>query len=218
MSATIRVLLVDDHASFRQALAFMLDREPDITVVAQAGSVAEARPLLADVDVAVVDLDLPDGNGIDLIRELRVGAPEALALVLTAGEGRAVLALALEAGASGVLHKSVRIPEIVDAVRRVGAGEQLLSSREIIEMLRLAGQYREQNREAQLVLDRLTPRERDVLQALADGLNDKEIAQRLHISDTTARTHMVNILGKLQVGSRLQALVFALRHGVVTID
>lgn len=218
MNPPIRVLLVEDHASFRQALAFMLEREPDITVVGQAGTLAEARALLAGVDVGLFDLDLPDGNGSDLIRELRAGNPAAVALALTASEGQQDLARAVAMGAAGVLHKSARIAEIIDAVRRASAGEQLLSPREIIEMLHLANQHREQNHDARVALGRLTPREREVLQALADGLNDKEIAQRLHISVETARTHMVNILGKLGVDSRLQALVFAVRHGAVTID
>jgi len=213
----IRVLLVDDHASFRQPLAFMLEREPEITVVAQAGSLAEARAALEGVDVAIVDLDLPDGNGVDLVRALRAANPNGMVLILSGSNDRALFARAVEEGASGVMNKSSRIAEIVEAVQRLGAGESLLSPREVIEMLRFAGRHREENQTAQQTLQRLTPREREVLQALADGLNDKEIAQRLHVSTETARTHMVNVLRKLDVDSRLQALVFAVRHGAVTI-
>ncbi len=214
----IRVLLVDDHASFRQPLAFMMDREPDFTVVAHAGSLAEARRVLQGVDVALVDLELPDGNGVDIIRELRAANPQGMVLVLSAVTDRVQHAQAVEAGAAGVVHKSARISEIIDAVRRLSQGEHLLSPGEVIEMLRLVGEQRERGREAQSALARLTRREREVLQALADGLNDKEIAERLQISAETARTHMVNILAKLGVDSRLQALVFAIRHGAVTID
>jgi DNA-binding NarL/FixJ family response regulator len=96
-------------------------------------------------------------------------------------------------------------------------GEQLLELSEVVELLRIAGRRREQDRSAQVVISRLTRREREVLQALADGLNDREIAERLHISTETVRTHMVNILRKLGVDSRLQALVFAARHGIVKI-
>ncbi len=213
----IRVLLIDDHASFRQPLAFMMNLEPDMQVVAQAGSLAEARRVLKDVDVAVVDLDLPDGSGVDLVGELRTANPHGSVLVLTASVVRLQLARAVEAGAAGVMNKSARIDEIIDAVRRLSAGETLLSTAEVIEMLRFIGQQRDQGREAQAALARLTKREREVLQALADGLNDKEIADHLHIATETARTHMVNILGKLGVDSRLQALVFAVRHGAVTI-
>ncbi len=214
----IRVLLVDDHLSFREAMAIVFGLQPDITVVAQAGSLAEARDVLADVDVAVVDLGLPDGSGLDLIGELRAVNPQGAVLVLTASSDRTQFARAVEAGAAGVLHKSTPLHELVGAVRRLTAGEQLLSVSEVLELLRLAGQQRRQDRDAGLALRGLTPREREVLQLLTEGLNDKEIAQRLHVSPQTARTHMENILNKLGVNSRLQALVFALRHGVVTLD
>ncbi len=211
------VLLIDDHASFRQPLAFMLEREPDIKVIAQAGSLTEARPLLGNVDIAIVDLHLPDGSGVEIIRELRAVNRNGIAMVLTAATDQLLIARAIEAGASGVVHKSARITDIISAIRRLSQGEQLLSPVEMIEMLRLVGEQRERGRDAQAALARLTKRERDVLQALADGLNDKEIAERLHISTETARTHMVNILAKLGVDSRLQALVFAVRNGAITI-
>ncbi|HEU4793334.1 MAG TPA: response regulator transcription factor [Nitrolancea sp.] len=215
----IRILLVDDHASFRQPLAFMLNREPDFTVVAQAGSLDEARGLLnEEIDVAVVDLVLPDGNGATLVRDLRAANSHSQVLVLTASVDRRDLARAVEAGASGVMNKSAAIEEIISAIRGLSGGEQLMSPRELVDLLRLAVQQREEDRDAELALGRLTPREREVLQALAEGLNDREIGQQLHVSTETVRTHMVNILGKLGVESRLQALVYALRHGAVTID
>ena len=214
----IRVLLVDDHASFRQPLAFMLEREPDITVVGQAGTLAEARGLLHGVDIAVIDLALPDGNGIQVIKELHGASAQSQALVLTGRGAPVEYARAVEAGAAGVLQKSVGISDIIGAVRRLHAGESLLSPQETIAMLRLAARQRERDREALAAARRLTPREREVLQGLAAGLGDREIAQRLYISTETARTHMVNILAKLGVESRLQALVFAVRHGLVTIE
>ena len=216
----IHVLLVDDHASFRQPLTFMMERESDFEVVAQAGSLAEGRRVLEQVqaiDVAVVDLHLPDGNGVDLIRDLRAANPQAKALTLTASSDRREYARAVEAGAEGVAHKSVGICEIIDLVRRLSRGEQILSTAEVIALLRLEGEEREQNRIAQAALGRLTQRELEVLQSLAEGLNDKQIAERLHISSETSRTHMVNILRKLGLESRLQALVFAVRHGAVSI-
>jgi RNA polymerase sigma factor (sigma-70 family) len=213
----IRVLVVDDHASFRQPLAFMLERQPDLTVVAQAGTVAEARTKLARVDVAIVDLGLPDGDGIDIVREVRAANPHCLVLVLTAHTDQRYLARAVEAGAAGVLNKSASIDEIIGAVLRLSSGEELMSPREVVDLLRLAGRHREQDREARSALESLTPREREVLQALADGLKDKEIAERLNVSTETARSHMVSVLRKLGLDSRLQALVFAIRHGVVKI-
>jgi DNA-binding NarL/FixJ family response regulator len=213
----IHVLLVEDHASFRQPFAYMLEREPEITVVGQAGSLADARRLLAGVDLAIIDLDLPDGCGVELIKELRASNPHGKALILTASASREEWARAVEAGASGALHKSLSLEEVISVIRRLGAGEAVFSPDELITLLRLAAERREQDLDAQAMLARLTPRERAVLQVLAHGLNDKQMAERLQITTETVRTHMVNIFDKLDVDSRLQALVFAVRHGVVEI-
>ena len=216
-----RILLVEDHASFRQALAFMFEREPEFAVVGQAGTLAEARRFLngsrGETDVAVCDLALPDGDGFDLIEELAANGGKVITLVLSASLEPARFARAVEAGASGVLHKAAAIGDIVEAVKRLRAGEALLSPDEVIEMLRMVSRQRQEQLEAQKAIDRLTPREREVLQALAEGLDSKEIAEKLHITVETERTHMVNILNKLGVHSRLQALVFAARNGLVEI-
>src|SRR5215204_6099272 len=186
-----RLLLVEDHASFRQTLALVFDQEPDFKVVAQAGTVAEARRVMEDraADLAVVDLSLPDGEGVELIGDLRGANPHFAALVLTASFDRAEYARAVEAGAAGVLHKSADVDEILDSTRRLAAGETLLSPEELVELLRLAGQSREEEREAQASIEQLTRREREVLLALS----------------------------KLGVHSRLQALLFAARHGLVEL-
>jgi two-component system nitrate/nitrite response regulator NarL len=214
-----RLLLVEDHASFRQTLALVFDQEPDFEVVAEAGTVAEARLVMADreADLAVVDLSLPDGEGVDLIEDLRETNPLFAALVLTASLDRAEHARAVEAGAAGVLHKSAEVDEILDATRRLAAGETLFTSEELVELLRLAGQSREEEREARASIEQLTRREREVLLALSEGLSNKQIAERLHMSVDTERTHMMNILNKLGVHSRLQALLFAARHGLVEL-
>ncbi len=116
------------------------------------------------------------------------------------------------------MHKSAPVGDLVAAVRRLAAGEQLLSQEEVIGALRYLTRVRESHREAQLASGRLTPREREVLQALAQGSSDKEIARQLHVGEGTVHTHVTNILSKLEVSSRLQALVFAVRHGVVAIE
>jgi RNA polymerase sigma factor (sigma-70 family) len=213
----IRVVLVDDHLSFRQSLAFMLLREPDITIIGQAGTVEEARPLLPAADIALIDLDLPDEEGVVGIHELLSVNPKAIALVLTGSRSNLAMARAVEAGAVGVMHKSRPVSEVVEAIHRLKAGEPLLSLRESIELLRFINQQREQDRAVQTMIARLTPREREVLQALAAGLSDQEIAQHLLVTTETVRTHMVNLLHKLEVDSRLKALVFAIKHGLVTI-
>ncbi len=219
-----RLLLVEDHASFRQTLALVFDQQPDFEVVAQAGTLGEARRVMRgrEADLGVIDLALPDGEGVELIEEMREANPEFAALVLTASldraeHARAEHARAIEAGAAGVLHKSTDVDEIMDTARRVMAGETLISPDELVDMLILAGQSREEEREARASIEQLTRREMQVLKALAEGLTNKEIAERLHMSVDTERTHMMNILSKLGVHSRLQALLFAARYGLIEL-
>src|SRR5215208_4228655 len=196
----VRILLIEDHATVREALAATFEREEGFEVVGQAGSIEEARGMLGmeSVDVAVVDLGLPDGYGGDLIKDIREANPHAQALVLSASLERAQIAQAVQSGAAEVLNKTAPLDEVV-------------------EMLRFAGARREEEHEARRAVESLTPREREVLQALAEGLDSAGIAERLNISLRTMRNHMASILSKLGVHSQLQALVFALRHGVVEV-
>lgn len=216
----VRILLVEDHVSFREAAASVFEREPGFEVAGQAGSLAEARKMLADgsaVDVVLVDLGLPDGYGGDLIKDLRLRNSTAQALVLSASLERTEIARAIESGAAGVLHKSAGMDEVLDAVRQLRRGETLLPVEEAVELLRFASSSREQGHEAHQAIASLTPREREVLEALAEGLDGKRIAERLGISTVTERNHMANILTKLGVHSRLQALLFALRDAIVNL-
>src|SRR5829696_3535829 len=216
----VRILLVDDHASIREALASTFEGE-GFEIVGQAGSLAEARRMLEEaqqeIDVAVVDLGLPDGYGADLSEELREKNPQAQALVLSASLDHANTARAVEQGAAGVLNKTAHLDEVVEAVRRLRAGETLMPLEEVVGLLRYAGRAREHEYEARQALEKLTSREIDVLQALAEGLASEGIAERLQISVSTQRNHVSSILLKLGVHSQLQALVFAVRHGVVEI-
>jgi DNA-binding NarL/FixJ family response regulator len=216
---SIHLLLVDGHIAFRELLALRLTQEPDFTVVAEASSLAEIRQELrrVAVDVALVDLALADGGGVELIRDLRTLNPEARVLVVTASEDRHEHALAFAAGASGVLSKTCRAAEIIVAIRKLCAGDALLSPHEAVDLFRLADQQREAERTAHRLLAQLTPRERELLQLLAEGLDDVAMAERLGISPKTVRNHMVHVLDKLEVHSRLQALVLAARHGLVTL-
>jgi DNA-binding NarL/FixJ family response regulator len=173
---------------------------------------------LEGVDIAVLDLDLPDGNGATLIRELHAVNRRAEALVLTASVRELDLARAVEAGAAGLVHKSTPLDEIVAAVHRVAAGESLVTRRELIELVQLPGQHRSAQQATVQTIARLTRREREVLLSLAEGLSDREIAERLFVSKDTVHTHMVNLLGKLGVESRLQALIFAIKSGLVTLE
>jgi PAS domain S-box-containing protein len=212
-----RVLLVEDHTAVRQAIAASFERDAGFEVVGQAASVAEAREMLRGVDVAVLDLALPDGYGPDLIADLRAANPGAQALVLSASLDRADIARAVESGAAAVLNKAAHLDDVVHSVRRLRAGDTLMGVDEILELLRYAGRRREREHRDRQAIEGLTPREREVLQALADGLDTQAIAERLHISVRTARNHMSNILAKLGVHSQLQALVFALRYDVIEI-
>jgi DNA-binding NarL/FixJ family response regulator len=215
----IHLLLVDGHTLFREVLALRLAQEPDFRVVAEARSLAEIRQELRQVavDVALVELALPDGSGVELIHDLRTLNPEARVLVLTASEDRHEHAVAFVAGVSGVLRKTCRAAEIITAIRQVCAGDILISPREAVDLVRLVRQQREAERTAQHLITQLTPRERQLLQLLAEGLNDAAMAERLGISPKTVRNHMVHVLDKLEVHSRLQALVLAAHYGLVTL-
>jgi DNA-binding NarL/FixJ family response regulator/signal transduction histidine kinase len=212
-----RVLLVEDHTAVREAIAAMFERTAGFEVVGQASSLEEARSMLGDVDVAVVDLGLPDGFGGDLIKELRDVNPHAQALVLSAQLDRREIARAIESGAAGTLDKTASLDEVVEAVRRLRAGETLVPLEEVVDLLRLAARQRDREREDRRAIESLSPREREVLQLLAEGLGSSEIAGRLYISLRTERNHVASIFAKLGVHSRLQAVVFGLRYGIVKV-
>jgi len=213
----IRLLLVDDHPTSRESLAMLLDLQPDMQVVGQAGTVAESRNLLNKglaIDVALIDLDLPDGAGADLVQEICRASTGTSVLVLTASTDRRDHARAVEAGAVHVLHKSTRTAELIVAIRDIQAGKVLLDPAETAELLRLAREQRARHAEERAALDRLTEREREVLQLMAEGLDNQAIADRLFIGVETARTHVARLLRKLGIDSRLQAILLAYRHGI----
>lgn len=209
-----RVLLIEDHTSFREALAYVFDMEPEFSVAAEAGTFAEASEKLGEgVDLAVVDLGLPDGDGTELIRRINRRCPT---LVLTASLDPSRLALAVEAGAAGVMHKSSALDDIVDAASSLRRGE-IPFSRETDELLRLAGRTRSDDLASRKLAASFTNREREVLHTLAEGLENAQISARLGISIRTTRTHMMHILTKLGATSRLHALVLAVQCGAVDI-
>jgi len=216
----IRVLVVDDHTAFRESLAFMLDTVGELTVVAQAATVEEAERAITgnEIDVALVDLDLTGESGLDIVPILLSLRPHAFAIVLTANTGGPARAMAVAAGAVSVMHKTASIQEVVDTVRRAHAGEPLISPREAAE-LKVEGAIRQGNEaEARRALAELSQREQEVVRALATGLDNQGIADRLFISPETVRSHIARIYRKLNVDSRLQAVTFAVRYGFLVLD
>jgi DNA-binding NarL/FixJ family response regulator len=213
----VRMLLVDDRAAIREALALAFAEDGGFVMAGQAGALAEARMMLAGIDVAIIAVTLPDGHGADLIPELRASSPDAQALVLSTHADRGATANAVEKGATAVLNKASHLPDIVAAVRRIDAGYTLIPRGEMAQPLRFTAWQRDLARDERRLANALTPREREVLQLLADGLDAKRVAARLHITPRTQRNHVANILAKLGVHSQLQALVVALRHGIVAL-
>ena len=213
----IRVVLVEDHSSLAQALTAVMSLEDDLTVVGHARAAEEVDRVLAEApaDVAVVDLDLPGASGIDVIHDLRDRPEAPRCVVLTALLDDAELGRAVEAGAAAVVHKSVDMPELLDVVRQVAGGATVLPAATTSTWLRAMGAERERTWRARSLRDALTGRETEVLQMLAEGHSSAAIAERLVITPDTVQTHVRNLLGKLGVGSRLEAVALALRLGLV---
>jgi DNA-binding NarL/FixJ family response regulator len=211
-----RLLLVDDHEVVRASLRLALERRADFDVV-EAGTLAEAREHLPGVDLVLLDLDLPDGNGLSLLPELHAANPEAVAVVLTASRDPVDYSFAIEQGAAGALFKAVPIQDIITAVQRAHSGSSIHTQAEVIEFLRIAARQRAREAEVKRVAGQLTRREHELLHALADGLSDKEIADRFSVSVRTVESHMSSIMHKLNTQSRLQTLITAARYGLIRV-
>jgi len=213
----IRVMLVEDHTSYAQALTAVMGLEADLEVVGHAADADEATALAARVepDVAVIDLDLPAASGVDVLNDLRAQTSAPPCVVLTALSDPAELGRAVEAGAAAVLHKSADMTELLRVLRRVATGGNELVAGQTSDWLRALAAERERTWRARTMRDALTAREAEILQLLADGHGSRAIAERLFISSETVQTHVRNLLGKLGVGSRLEAVTLALRLGLV---
>ncbi len=205
----IRVLLVDDHPVVREGIEAILEDDPDIEVAGDAGSAADAIAAAGRIhpDVVLLDLELPDMNGVDAIPRIAAEAPEARVIVLTAYDTDERVLGAVRAGARGYLLKGATGQEIMAAIRAVAAGGSHLAPRVAEKVL---GQVRGPGR--QLLL---TPRERTVLRLVADGLSSKQIARRLTITERTVKFHVGSILNKLGAETRAQAVAEAARRGLL---
>lgn len=211
----IRVLLVDDHQILTGALSRLLDREPDIEVIGVAGSISDAKALAKEpIDVVLMDYRLPDGTGAEGTRAIKSRWPAARVVMLTAVSDDETILESIQAGADGYLTKDRAIEELVETVRAAHAGETILPRSVIIEIARRVASARERTA-LERPVEALTPRELDVLRALSQGLSTHEICDQLSISPNTLRTHVQNIVAKLRVHSKLEAVTFALRHRLV---
>lgn len=215
----IRVLLIEDHGALRDALAAVLDLDERFEVVGavgrgdEAGSAARA----AQPDVALVDLDLPGGDGVSAVEAVRAVHPPTAFVVLTASTDPVELGRAVEAGVGAVLHKSADVTDVIAALDGVARGANLVPAADAAGWLRALGAARENGWYARVVGDTLTGREREVLDLLARGATNDTIARALHISPQTVQTHVRNLLAKFGVGSRLEAVTEAIRLGLVDV-
>ena len=216
----ITVLIADDHRAFGEALGLALGKEEDLEVleVTADGATAAAAAKSRRPDVALIDLQMPDVDGLETSRRIRSASAETAVVILTGTEDELAIGRAIQAGAHGYLSKTVAIHELAEAVRRAPKREPLNPQDEIEFALRRLGRLRDRDDDVAQRFDRLTPRELQILQLLADGRPPDEIATQLGVSRNTLRTHIQNVLMKLGVHSKLDAIVAAIRHGRVRTE
>ncbi|MEU9918419.1 response regulator transcription factor [Streptomyces sp. NPDC051001] len=207
----IRVFLLDDHEVVRRGLTDLLDSEPDISVVGDAGTVehALARGPALRPHVAVLDVRLPDGDGITVCRELRSQMPELACLMLTSFDDEDALLDAIMAGASGYVLKQIRGSDLVSAVRTVGSGQSMLDPATTARLMRSLRADPAETPGTSPELASLSPRERDILALIGEGLTNREIGKKLYLSEKTVKNHISRLLAKLGVQRRVQAAVIA---------
>jgi len=217
----LRVLIADDHQLFRRGLRMVLEDEPDIEVVAEAGDGNEAVELAREhaPDVVVLDVRMPGRSGIEAAREIRAQQPGTRILVLTISDDEDDLYEAIKAGANGYLLKEISIDEIGAAVRQIHAGQSLISPAMATKLLDefTAMVRKDEQPKEEVPAPRLTPREMEVLQHIAKGMNNRDIAEALFISENTVKNHVRNILEKLHLRSRMEAVIYAVRENLLEI-
>jgi len=216
----IRVLIVDDHALFRRGLEMVLAEEPDIELVGEASDGAEAVAKAGEAlpDVVLMDIRMPKSSGIEACRAMKEVAPSAKIVMLTISDEEEDLFEAIRAGASGYLLKDIPYDEVADVVRAVHGGQSLINpsmaAKLLTEFAALAkrdGQERAQ----EVPAPKLTDREMEVLRLVARGMNNRDIAKELFISENTVKNHVRNILEKLQIHSRMEAVMIAVRENLI---
>ena len=203
-----RIFLLDDHEIVRHGLRDLFESEDDLVVVGESGSAKEAERIIPALrpHVAVLDARLPDGSGIDVCRAIRSRDPSIRGVILTSYDDDEALIAAIMAGASGYVLKQIRSNDLVDAVRRVAAGQSLLDpavTTRVLERLRHADE------DEPTELAQLTEREREILELIAEGLTNRQIGQRLYLAEKTVKNYVSSLLAKLGLERRTQAAVLA---------
>jgi two-component system, NarL family, response regulator DevR len=206
----IRVFLLDDHELVRRGITALLNAEPDIEVVGEASTAAQARSRIRAVrpDVAILDVRLPDGSGIDVCREVRSENPEVKCLILTGYDDDEAIYAAVLAGAAGYVIKDVHGSGLLDSLRKVAAGKQLIHpslSNRVVERIT-------DTHQADPRLESLSARERDILPLIAEGLTNREIGDRLGLAEKTVKNYISGLLAKLGLQRRTQAAVLHLEN------
>lgn len=213
---TIRILLIDDHSLFRSGVRQLLQHEPDMEVVAEAADGVEGikRAKEFSPDVILLDLNMPGLSGLETLQLLVQDLPQCAVVILTVSEEADELGQALRDGARGFLIKNIEADALTAAVRRAARGEPVIADS---MTAKLVAQFRAQSGNGAPVLaerDKLTVREREIVQCLARGESNKEIARRLDVAESTVKIHVQNILKKLNLTSRVQVAVYAVEHGL----
>ena len=217
----IRVLVVDDHALFRRGLEMVLAQEPDIEVVGEAADGSEALVMARELapDIVLMDVRMPRRSGIEACLAIKDSVPSAKIVMLTISDEEADLYEAIKAGASGYLLKEISIDEVADAIRAVHGGQSLISPAMASKLLtEFATMIKRSDERSQVPAPRLTDRELEVLKLVARGLNNRDIAKELFISENTVKNHVRNILEKLQLHSRMEAVVYAVREKILDLN
>ena len=219
-SDRIRLVIADDHELFRRGLRLVLEDEDDIEVVGEAGDGQRVVELAEEVvpDVVVMDVRMPVLSGIEATQRIKDTLPHTMILMLTISDEEEDLYQAIRAGANGYLLKEISIDEIGNAVRSVYGGQSLISPSMASKLLNeFASMIKKEEEKQQVPVPKLTPREMEVLQHVAQGMNNREIAKTLFISENTVKNHVRNILEKLHLHSRMEAVVYAVREKMLEI-
>ena len=220
-SDPIRALIVDDHALFRRGLEMVLAAEEDIELVGEASDGTEAVQKAGESlpDVVLMDIRMPKSSGIEACRAMKEVAPSAKIVMLTISDEEEDLFEAIRAGASGYLLKDIPLDEVADVVRAVHGGQSLINpsmaAKLLTEFATLARRDQEEERAEQVPAPKLTDREMQVLKLVAKGMNNRDIAKELFISENTVKNHVRNILEKLQIHSRMEAVMIAVREKLI---